>query len=105
MLYHYADCHSGECHVLFIVMLNVLIQSVIMLSVVAPPLQFTIVKKCIAMAIHSRQLAFPYIYWPNFEVIYKLYCAVGFAVFITNYTCKKLYSIGPRGVNWSDREF
>ncbi len=31
-----AECHSAECRDLFIVMLNVIVQRVIMLSVVAP---------------------------------------------------------------------
>jgi hypothetical protein len=31
MLYQYAECHFSECHVLFIVMINVFMPSVIML--------------------------------------------------------------------------
>ncbi len=33
---HYAECRYAECHDFFIVMLNVIIGSVIMLNVVAP---------------------------------------------------------------------
>ncbi len=42
---HYAECHYPECHmechVSFIVMLNVIIPSVVKLDVVAPPIRLS----------------------------------------------------------------